>query len=126
VYCNEPWLLHSAKLVYFFGGANDSDYNVPLSGLVVGHSCMYDWSFHFFNIIEYAHFMHMLLLYFRYLGYSNDICICCLRMYVWIFLYMFVGILSTCVVGLTMTLDRWLSFFLACDVSLSCVPFQVV
>jgi len=42
VYCNEPWILHSAELIYLFGGAGDSDCNVPLSGPVVGHGCMYD------------------------------------------------------------------------------------
>jgi len=35
VYCNEPWLHQNAKLIDLFGGASDSDYNVPLSGLVV-------------------------------------------------------------------------------------------
>ena len=87
--CNDPWLLHNVNLVYVFGGVRGSDYNILLLGLVVGHSCMYDWSFHFINIIEPTHFLHMFLMYFSYLGYSNDICIFCLRTYVWIFLYMF-------------------------------------
>ena len=74
MYCNEPWLLHSAKLVYLYGGACNNDCNVLLSGLVVGHGFMYDWNFHFPNITKPTCFMHMLLLYFSCLGYSNDIC----------------------------------------------------
>ena len=90
MYCDEPLLLHSVELVYLFGGAGDSGCNVPLSGLVVGHICMFDWTFQFVNITKPTQFMHMLLLYFSYLGYSNDICSCFLCMYVWTFLYMFV------------------------------------
>lgn len=80
MYCNELWLLQSAgaELVYLFGGVGSSDCNVLLSRLAVGHGCMYDWNFHFLNIIEPTCFMHVLLLYFNSLGYSNDICICLL------------------------------------------------
>ena len=56
----------------------DSDCNVPLLELVVGHGCMYDWNFHFINITKPTHFMHMLLFYFSCLGYFNDICSCLL------------------------------------------------
>jgi len=75
VYCNEPWLLQSALLVYLFGGESGNDCNILLSGLVVGHGCTYDWNFHFLNITKPTHLMHMLLLYFSCLGYANDICI---------------------------------------------------
>jgi len=62
--------------------------------------------------------MNMLLLYFSYPGYSNDICNC-LVTHVWIdFVYMFVWILLRCNISLTITLDRWKTFFLACDESL--------
>ena len=74
MYYDETWLLHNVELVHLFGGAGGSDCNVPLSRLVVGHGCIYDWNFHFLNITEPTRFMHMLLLYFSCLGYSNDIC----------------------------------------------------
>lgn len=34
MYCNEPWLLHSAERVHLFGGEGGSDCKVPLLGLV--------------------------------------------------------------------------------------------
>jgi len=75
VCCNEPQLLQSAELVHLFGGVGSGDSNTPLSGLVVGHGCIVWLELSFLNIIELTHFMHMLLLYLSYLGYSNDICI---------------------------------------------------
>ncbi len=94
MYCNDPWLLHSGEIVYLFGAVGDNDCNISLLGLVVGHGCMDDWIFHFLNIIDPTYFMQMLLLYFSFLGYSNDICSWCPTHICWnLSIYVFMNVI---------------------------------
>lgn len=42
-YCEEPWILNIIEQVYFFGGADVLEFNVPQLGLVVLNGvCMYE------------------------------------------------------------------------------------
>jgi len=101
----EPWLLHYVELLYLFGGAGISDFNVPLSELVVGHGFIVWLELSLHNIIEPTHFMNMSYSISAILFTLNDICI-------WFLMHACVAILCICVwillkflVGLTITLD---------------------
>jgi len=125
-YFNVPWLFHFTKLVHLFGGAGGCGYNIRILELVGVHGCIVWLELTLIYIIIASTFHAYVVLYSSYLVYSKwhmyFISYAC--MYALFCMSMYESFLNV-VIGLTITLDCYLTRFPACDVSSLVCPLHV-